>query len=214
MYFVKAPELLKKLYGSGLLWRIESKDSVYLTFDDGPHQDATRFVLEQLSLHNAQGTFFCIGKNVAAEPDLFTQILSSGHRVGNHSFNHLNGWKHSCAQYLENVRLAQELISSNLFRPPYGRICKKQASEIKKLGFSIVMWDVLSGDFDNNISNEQCWQNIAKNLQPGSIVVFHDSAKALEKLRYVLPKTLSLCQEKGWAMKALPVQTEGQHITC
>lgn len=203
MYFVKAPRILKKLYPQNLVWKRDSKDKVYLTFDDGPHPTATTFVLEALQKYNAKATFFCIGQNVMALPKVYEQIIKDGHKIGNHTHSHPNGWKMSTKKYLQNIKNAQHYIESNLFRPPYGRIRRRQAQEIKKLGFQIILWDVLSGDFDTHISPQKCWENIEQNIEPGSIVVFHDSSKAWERMEYALPRTLALCQEKGWEMATL-----------
>ena len=203
MYFVKAPRILKKLYPQNLIWKRDSKDKVYLTFDDGPHDTATTFVLEELQKYNAKATFFCIGQNVMALPNVYEQIIKDGHKIGNHTHSHPNGWKMCTKKYLQNIKNAQHFIESNLFRPPYGRIRRRQAQEIKKLGFQIILWDVLSGDFDTHISPQKCWENIEQNIEPGSIVVFHDSSKAWERMEYALPRTLALCQEKGWEMASL-----------
>lgn len=203
MYFVKAPSILKKLYPEELIWNQDSKDTVYLTFDDGPHPVATPFVLNELAKYKAKATFFCIGKNVTTHADIYNRIVESGHSVGNHTENHLNGWKTNTKKYLQNIEMASHHIQSGLFRPPYGRIRRKQADRIKKLGFNIVMWDVLCGDFDTKISPEKCWENISSNIEPGSIIVFHDSNKAWDRMKFALPKTLSYCNQKGWKMEAL-----------
>lgn len=203
MYFVKAPRILKKLYPQNLIWKREATNKVYLTFDDGPHPTATTFVLDELEKYNAKATFFCIGQNVVALPDVYTQIINNGHKIGNHTHSHPNGWKMSTKKYLQNVKSAQHFIDSNLFRPPYGRIRKRQAQEIRKMGFHIILWDVLCGDFDTNISPQKCWENIEQNIEPGSIVVFHDSNKAWERMQYALPRTLAFCKEKGWEMAPL-----------
>jgi len=208
LYFVHPPELLKCLYPGNLIWDIPQRENeppaVYITFDDGPHITATPYVLEQLKAYNARATFFCIGKNIRQHPDLYRQILAEGHGTGNHTQTHMNGWKTKTEHYLENIQEAAQLISSKAFRPPYGRIRLKQARALTEAGYRIYMWDVLSADFDTSISPEQCWAHIAEHLKPGSILVFHDSAKAWERMQYALPKTLALCKEKGWAMRALP----------
>jgi peptidoglycan/xylan/chitin deacetylase (PgdA/CDA1 family) len=203
MYFVKAPRILKKLYPQNLTWKRASKDKVYLTFDDGPHASATPFVLAELQKHNAKATFFCIGQNVLALPNIYQQILHEGHKIGNHTHSHPNGWKMSSQKYIDNIKEAQAHIDSQLFRPPYGRIRSRQAKAIRKMGFEIILWDVLSGDFDTQISPQKCWENIERNIEPGSIVVFHDSSKAWERMQYALPRTLALCQKKGWEMASL-----------
>lgn len=203
MYVVKAPALLKKIYPDELLWSKESEDTVYLTFDDGPHPIATPFVLSELAQFGAKATFFCIGKNVATYADIYQQVLAEGHKVGNHSQDHLNGWKTKTEMYLENIEQASQLIQSDLFRPPYGRIRKKQADRLKALGYTIVMWDVLCGDFDISLSPEKCWTNIEQNIEPGSVIVFHDSSKAWERMQFALPLTLAYCKQRGWKMGSL-----------
>jgi peptidoglycan-N-acetylglucosamine deacetylase len=202
-YFTKTPALLKSIYRS-CIWSLSpTAPVVYFTFDDGPHPQATPFVLDQLQQYGAKATFFCIGKNVVEQPDIYQRILTEGHAVGNHTHNHLNGWKTGNKTYLENIRTAGGYIKSNLFRPPYGRISPFQIRQLKP-DFHIVMWDVLSADFDTEISGEQCLQNVVFKLQKGSIIVFHDSAKAWERLEYALPRALAFCKKQGWRMEALP----------
>ncbi len=189
------------------LWAFSNnEDHIYLTFDDGPIPEITPWVLDILKEHNAKATFFCIGENVKKHPYIFNRIIAEGHSVGNHTFNHLNGWQTETSAYIENVESAQRQMNSNsefgirnpklLFRPPYGKITSKQAKILQKKGFKIVMWVVLSYDYDRGISEEKCLQNVLKNTKPGSVVVFHDSLKAEKNLRYVLPKVLDLIGEK------------------
>jgi peptidoglycan-N-acetylglucosamine deacetylase len=165
-YFVKTPWLLKKLYAS-CIWNIPTNEKkIYLTFDDGPHPVATPFVLGELKKYGAKATFFCIGKNVVEYPDVYKQILWNGHRVGNHTHNHLNGWKVSDKEYFENIQKAKKYIDSALFRPPYGRITKFQLKNLtESAGYKIVMWDVLSADFDQQISPEKSAGNVTKNAR-------------------------------------------------
>lgn len=179
---------------------------VYLTFDDGPHPTATPFILEQLEQYEAKATFFCIGKNVVAQPDIYKQLLEKGHTVGNHTHNHKNGWKTSYKEYIENIETASTYIDSRLYRPPYGKITRRQIKYLleKEQPYRIYMWDILSYDFDISLSPEACYKNVIKNIEPGSIVVFHDSDKAWERMHYTLPKVLAYCQNKGWQMAALP----------
>ena len=196
-YFVKTPLLLKKFYPS-CIWDIPTKQKIiYLSFDDGPHPVATPFVLDELKKYNAKATFFCIGKNVVENPGIYKRILEEGHRVGNHTHNHLNGWKVSDNAYLGNIQQAAKYIDSNLFRPPYGRIKKFQVSCLKT-NFKIIMWDVLSADFDEKISAETCALNVMRNAKEGSIVVFHDSEKAFSRMKIALPQTLSFFSDKGY----------------
>lgn len=197
MYLVKTPQFIQKLFPN-FTWRIPSAEKqIYLTFDDGPIPDVTPWVIEQLKAYNAKATFFCVGDNVSKNPEVFKQILDEGHKVGNHTYNHLNGWTTDNVKYFLNVRRCAHQIKSNLFRPPYGRLMPKQAEFLQR-HYRIVMWDVLSGDFDPDISAEQCLSNILKNAKPGSIVVLHDSLKAKDKLHFVLPKVLEYFSEKGF----------------
>jgi peptidoglycan/xylan/chitin deacetylase (PgdA/CDA1 family) len=193
MYLVKTPFWLRALYPA-CTWKMPSTDKViYLSFDDGPHPEATPFVLDQLKKYHAKASFFCIGKNVLSFANIYEQILQEGHVVGNHTYDHLNGWKTDTASYLENIKSASNLIVSNLFRPPYGRISRNQLKNIaadKWMPQQIIMWDVLSGDFDFKLTGEQCARNVIKHAKSGSIVVFHDSAKAWDRLQVALPLVL------------------------
>lgn len=203
MYLVKTPWWLRKLFSPALTWSIpSSSNEIYLTFDDGPHPTATPFVLDCLKQFNARATFFCIGKNVKQHPDIYRRIIDEGHAVGNHTYNHLNGWKTSGEAYIKDVTAAQKLITSDLFRPPYGRISRAQVQQLKPT-FNFIMWDVLSADFDINLPGEKCYQNVVANTKPGSIIVFHDSEKAFPRLEYALPRALRFFEEKKLVMKAI-----------
>ncbi len=205
MYFAKNPLLLKKLYPS-LIWDVPVNDrSVYLTFDDGPIPEVTPFVLEQLKAYNARATFFCIGDNVRKHPDVYEMILRQGHSIGNHTFNHLNGWKTSTEEYISNIDECSKYTGDQLFRPPYGRISPSQIKAFKENypDSKIIMWDVLSGDFDTKIDAEKCYQNMVRNVEPGSIVVMHDSLKAMPRLEEALPRILKDLSEEGYFFKSL-----------
>ena len=204
-YFIKTPWFLRKLYPD-CHWRMPSDEKkIYLTFDDGPHAAATPFVLDQLKQYKAAATFFCIGKNVLAETALYHRVLNEGHRVGNHTHRHLNGWKTPDRTYLIDVAEAEKYIDSNLFRPPYGKSTMFQMWNLQSAwNFQIVMWDVLSADFDARISGEKCATHVTKNARAGSIVVFHDSAKAFSNLQIALPKVLKFFSEKGFVFSKLP----------
>jgi peptidoglycan/xylan/chitin deacetylase (PgdA/CDA1 family) len=202
MYLSKTPRLVKNLL-SNFTWQILTSEKViFLTFDDGPIPEATPWVLEVLRGYNAKATFFCVGDNVRKYPEVFQQILSEGHAVGNHTFNHLKGWKTNTSDYLENVERCAEMVESPLFRPPYGALKPSQARLLKS-NYRIVMWDVLSGDFDPKISPEQCLQNVLDNIQPGSIVLFHDSLKAETRMRFALPRVLEKMHAEGWRFEKL-----------
>ncbi|NQY06467.1 MAG: polysaccharide deacetylase family protein [Flavobacteriaceae bacterium] len=207
MYLTKTPKTLKKLYPR-LIWDIASEDkSIYLTFDDGPTPQITPWTLECLSEHKAKATFFCIGKNMERHPEIVQQIIDKGHSIGNHTWSHENGWKTTLDDYQSSILKTEELlhnlnVNNKLFRPPYGRIKKKQIKSLHE-EFQIIMWDVLSADFDTNISKEKCLQNCIENADKGSIIVFHDSVKAFERLSYTLPKVLTHFSQKVYTFKSL-----------
>lgn len=191
---------------SDCLWQIDTEEKIlYLTFDDGPNPDVTPFVLSVLEEYDAKATFFCIGKNVEEHTATYSQILEAGHKTGNHTYDHLNGWKTEDKTYLKSIVRAGELINSDLFRPPYGRITKLQLSALKGERFKMrtVMWSLLSADFDTNIKPENCYVNVVNHAKPGSIVVFHDSLKAFPNLKETLPKTLEYFSKKGYAFREI-----------
>ncbi|MEO7292337.1 MAG: polysaccharide deacetylase family protein, partial [Ginsengibacter sp.] len=184
---------------------------LFLTFDDGPDPVATPFVLEELKKYNAKATFFCIGKNVEEHFDLYKKIIDEGHAVGNHTFDHLNGWKTQDEKYLDNIFKAKKMIDSNLFRPPYGRISRFQLKQLKGKKYDLIpiMWSIVTGDFDEEISGEECYLTVIKNAKEGSIVVFHDSQKAFGRLRYALPLVLKKFAEKGFEFKRISYKSNG-----
>ena len=207
-YFVKTPQWVMK-WLSKCVWEIPSQEKViYLTFDDGPHPEATYFVLNTLKDYNAKATFFCIGKNVLDQPDLYERIITEGHAVGNHTFNHLNGWKTADSVYMENIAKAKNYIDSSLFRPPYGKITPFQLRLLAKEKFKLtpIMWTVLSGDFDAKLSKESCLENVLTAANNGSIIVFHDSQKALVNLQFVLPKVLNYFKQKGFRFEKIVIE--------
>lgn len=211
-YFIQTPILLKFIFRNWD-WRLSHKEKVlYLTFDDGPTPEITEWTLNELKKYEAKATFFCIGKNIGEHPEIFRKIIEENHSVGNHTNNHLNGWKTKTATYLQNIEDADKYFEEygtnkandqKLFRPPYGRLSFSQSKKIRKMGYKIIMWDVLSADFDQKISNEKCLENVIRNIQNGSIIVFHDSIKASEKLKYVLPKVLEYYSYKGFDFKSI-----------
>ena len=205
-YLVKTPKFVHRLFPKRVWAFPNSKNSIYITFDDGPIPEVTLWVIQVLKQYKAKATFFCIGDNVNKHPEVFQQVIKEGHSIGNHTFNHLNGWKTKTEDYINNCKKCEHTLNlvqddkstirnqeseiNNLFRPPFGKLTVRQSKNLQKKGYHIIMWDVLSADFDTKISKEKCLENVLKNIQPGSIVVFHDSLKSNEKLRYVLPKVL------------------------
>ncbi|WAC41154.1 polysaccharide deacetylase family protein [Pedobacter sp. SL55] len=221
MYTVRPPFFLKWFYPN-LIWNRERKDTkekiVYLTFDDGPIPNVTDFVLNTLNSFGVKATFFCIGDNIQKHPQVFERIKNEGHAIGNHTYNHLKGWKTDDNTYVNNFWKCQELTGTNLFRPPYGRIKKSQIRQLvtsyelrvassqpttSNSKLKIVMWDVLSGDFDLKLSPEKCYQNVIKNTRNGSIIVFHDSLKAWDRLAYALPRAIEFLLKEGYGFKTL-----------
>lgn len=202
VFIAKTPKLVQA-FMPAYTWRIPTDERVlYLTFDDGPIPEVTPWVLETLRQFGAKATFFCVGDNVAKHPEVFQQILAEGHSVGNHTFNHLNGWQTDPVAYLHNVRRCARLVKSKLFRPPYGKLTPKQRAFLER-HFQIVMWDVLSGDYSLKISPEKCFQHVVKNARPGSIILLHDSLKAERNLRFALPKVLEHFAREGYRFEKL-----------
>nr|WP_294936917.1 polysaccharide deacetylase family protein [uncultured Flavobacterium sp.] len=206
LYWIKTNKIIKRLF-SNQVWDLPNTDGkVYLTFDDGPTPEITEWILSVLKKHDIKATFFCLGNNIQKHPDLFKKLVSEGHTIGNHTFNHVQGWKTATKKYLENVKLCEEEIRKQttdgrwqkLFRPPYGKIRMSQSAKLRKQGYEIIMWDVLSADFDTNVSPEKCLENVTKNTTQGSIIVFHDSVKAFPNLKYALPKAIEILKEKGF----------------
>jgi peptidoglycan/xylan/chitin deacetylase (PgdA/CDA1 family) len=211
-YWIKTNRLIKRIF-SNYVWDIPTVEKkVYLTFDDGPTPEITAWVINQLNEFDAKATFFCIGDNIQKYPEIFDSILRNGHIIGNHTFNHYNGWKTKTPSYIENVKLCKEAIiqnskfkiqNSNLFRPPYGKIKNAQAKTLLASGYKIIMWDILSADFDATITPEKCLENVLKNVAPGSIIVFHDSAKAFKNLEYTLPRTLQFLKDNQYQCEGI-----------
>lgn len=206
LYITTTPWWLRMMFPAGLTWNIPTAEKIlYLTFDDGPTPKATSFVLDELKKYNAKATFFCIGENVQRYPQVYQRLFTDGHRVGNHTHNHLNGFNTKDELWLNNVKEAAKWIDSDLFRPPYGKIRNFQAKVLKEANppFRIIMWSVISADFDDKISPQKSFSNVKKNVKPGSIVVFHDSEKAFPNLRFALPETLKLFSSEGYRFEAI-----------
>ncbi len=197
MYLVKTPVLISKLTSRSLIWKISTTEKkIFLSFDDGPIPHLTMEILSYLSEYGAKATFFCVGENAKKYPQLIKRILDDGHQIGNHSFQHISGWKTSTSNYISNVNEASKHIPSPLFRPPYGRITYNQIKQLKA-NYKIIMWSILSGDFDTTLSAEQCLKNVLQ-CKVGDIVVFHDNMKAQEKIHFVLPRFLNHYTKLGY----------------
>ncbi len=202
MYPVKTPRFIRSLFPN-FTWNVPTKDKVlYLTFDDGPIPEVTPWVLEQLKKYDAKATFFCVGENAQKNPEILEMVRAQGHSIGSHTMNHLNAWKSDNLPFFHNVRRAATLLRTELFRPPYGRLLPSQIQFLQR-HYTIVMWDILTGDFDPKISGEQCYRNVMKNVSNGSIIVFHDSLKARPNLEYALPRALEALSEQGYTFKTL-----------
>jgi len=199
---VTSPLILRTLM-PGLTWQVNTTEKViFITFDDGPSPTITPQVLDILDQFQAKATFFCVGENVQKYPEVYEDILRRGHHTGNHTHNHLKGWTTNNKTYYANVEKAAELIRSNLFRPPYGKITPCQAYHLKR-EYQLVMWSVISYDFDARISPETCLKNVVDNSRPGTIAVFHDSAKAAKNLIPTLPVYLETMSAIGYTFQAL-----------
>ena len=198
MYLATVPYFIKLFFPSSLLWKINtSKKEIFLTFDDGPVPEVTPWVLDTLDEYQAKATFFMVGENVARYPDLISEIQNRGHAIGNHSYNHIKGWKTSDTEYYANIEEAAKHIPATLFRPPHGQIRPHQARYLLNK-YKIVMWSILTGDYDPSKTPEECFNNVRKNLKPGAIVVFHDSLKAEKNMKPALEESLNYLVENGW----------------
>jgi len=202
-YINSSPLWLRTLYPRGLIWDIETgRPEIFLTFDDGPVPGATPWVLDTLGKYNIQATFFCVGENVENHPEIYAEVLAQGHSVGNHTFHHVKAWKTDYYTYLSEVGQCGNLVKSPLFRPPHGQITRKLALELRK-EYHIIMWSVLTGDYDRSLSGKQCLANAVKHTKPGAIIVFHDSQKANERLVYALPQYIDYCLQQGFSFRKM-----------
>ena len=199
----KTPKIIKLLFPT-YVWNIKTSDkNLYLTFDDGPTPEITDWVLNKLSEYNAKATFFCLGKNVQNYPEIYNRILTGGHAVGNHTFTHMEGWRTTPEEYINDVKETSIYIKSKLFRPPYGRITITKSKALQKLGYKIIMWDVVAIDWSTNTSKKKTAENVIKNSKPGSIIVFHDSVKAEKNMKYALSQTLDFFSNEGYMFKEI-----------
>ncbi len=193
---INPPKIIRRLFPT-FIWNFpDVKDAVFLTFDDGPRPEVTPWVLDQLDKYGAKATFFCLGKNVEMFPELFKEILRRGHSVGNHSYSHIKGWGMDTADYVRDIDVADEMIHSNLYRPPYARIGPNQARVLSER-FHAIMWSVISRDYSKSLSGKRVARNVIKEMEPGDIIVFHDSIKCAQNLWVALPAVLENIKERG-----------------
>lgn len=203
---IEQPPHLYRLLFPEARWRIRipHQKTVYLTFDDGPIPEVTPWVLDLLDHYNIKATFFCVGDNVRKYPDLYRLLLEKGHLTGNHTFNHVQGWKNRTSFLLKNAAKARELIDSTLFRPPHGHMRVPQNLALQQAGYNVIMWDVVTRDYSRYMTPEQVLENVKRYTRDGSIIVFHDSLKAEKNMKYALPRAIEWLQEQGYALELIP----------
>ena len=202
MRFITIPRILRSFFPS-LVWEMpRDEKKIFLTFDDGPHPIITPKIIDLLRRYDAKATFFCVGRNVEANKDIFNMILKEGHSVGNHTYNHDRGWRTATKDYIESVERANEHINSNLFRPPHGRIKYSQIRALQQK-YKIITWTVISYDWDKSITSDDCFNNIIRNADSGSIIVFHDSEKAINNMLPTLERVLKYYKSKGFTFEKI-----------
>lgn len=201
MFIEQPPQIIRYLYPSAI-WRMDKdKRAVYLTFDDGPIPRVTPWVLDVLDKYGIKATFFMVGDNIRKHPDEFRMVVERGHRIGNHTFNHIRGLSYDINSYLENTdKACRMMMNTNLFRPPHGYMSPKQYAELKKR-YKIIMWDLVTRDYNRKFTGEQILQKVKKYVRNGSIITFHDSLKSEENIRYALPKAIEWLMEQGYEFK-------------
>ncbi|MBN2892362.1 MAG: polysaccharide deacetylase family protein [Bacteroidales bacterium] len=203
MKFIYPPYFIKKIF-KNFIWEIKTNErNIFLTFDDCSSKNLTYWVLDTLRQYNIKATFFCTGKNIEGT-NIINDIIKAGHRIGNHSYSHLNGFKSKIEEYVSDVQKAHKLINSDLYRPPYGKIKLRQAKLLRER-YKIVLWSVISYDFDKNTTPTKCFENIKKNTKSGSIIVFHTNEKAKKNVQYALPATIEHFLNKGYSFESIPL---------
>lgn len=199
---IEQPAIFLRWLFPHALWRMDRhQKSVYLTFDDGPIPEATPFILDTLDRFHAKATFFMVGENAVKYPHLLEEVRRRGHQIGNHTYNHLSGMRHFTWTYLANIKKADEVLHTNLFRPPHGWIRTVQYRVLRHIGIKVVMWDVVTRDYSRLLTAEDVLRNVKHYTRPGSIITFHDSLKSIEKLKHALPEALSWLQEQGYEFR-------------
>lgn len=201
MFIEQPPQIIRYLYPSAI-WRMDKDErAVYLTFDDGPIPRVTPWVLDVLDKYGIKATFFMVGDNIRKHPDEFRMVVERGHKIGNHTFNHIRGLSYDINSYLENTEKAcRMMMETNLFRPPHGYMSPKQYAELKKR-YKIIMWDLVTRDYNRKFNGKQILQKVKKYARNGSIITFHDSIKSEENLKYALPKAIEWLKEQGYEFK-------------
>lgn len=204
MYFVKTPTIITKLFSKSLTWNIpNNKKKIFLTFDDGPIPELTLDILKYLDDYQAKATFFCVGENIKKYPELTNKILNSGHKIGHHTYHHIKGRGTTVVEYIENVNKSSKLLKTNLFRPAYGSITLRQINRLKT-DYKIIMWSILTGDFDTKLSSDQCFRNALK-TKSGDIIVFHDNLKSMQKIHDILPRFLDHYTKLGYKFSVIEI---------
>ncbi|MBQ9524655.1 MAG: polysaccharide deacetylase family protein [Bacteroidaceae bacterium] len=199
---IEQPAIFLRWLFPHALWRMDRhQKSVYLTFDDGPIPEATPFILDTLDKYNAKATFFMVGENAVKYPHLLEEVRNRGHQVGNHTYNHLSGMRHFTWTYLANIKKADEVLHTRLFRPPHGWIRTVQYRVLRHVGIKVVMWDVVTRDYSRLLTADDVLRNVKRYTRPGSIITFHDSLKSIDKLKHALPEALSWLQEQGYEFR-------------
>ncbi|MBT3302619.1 MAG: polysaccharide deacetylase family protein [Bacteroidetes bacterium] len=202
--FFKLPTFLYYIFNRFTFRENVSEKKVFLTFDDGPTKEVTPWILEVLERYQAKATFFCVGENVVKQNVLYQQIIDAGHRTGNHTYNHLNIKDVTRSSYINNVTKCSHVVNSRLFRPPYGKIRPTIAKRLKRMGYKLVMWTILSYDFDTDLSPGFILRKIIRQTRPGSIIVFHDNVKAFQNLQILLPRYIAYMKNQGYSFDVIP----------
>lgn len=199
--FIEQPAIFLRWLHPRAIWRMDKEQkAVYLTFDDGPIPEATPFILETLKKYNIKATFFMVGDNVRKYPEIFEMVKAEGHRIGNHTYNHLSGMRHTTITYIDNVQKANELLQTDLFRPPHGWMRYPQFG-LLSLKYKVIMWDLVTRDYSNRLNADDVVNNVKRYTRNGSIITFHDSLKSIDKLRTALPESIEWLISQGYEFK-------------
>lgn len=200
MFIERPPQFIRWLYPRAC-WRMSaSKQAVYLTFDDGPIPEITPWVLDVLDKYHIKATFFMVGDNVRKYPDEFKMVVKRGHRIGNHTYNHLQGIKVNAKRYMANIEKSERYLTTDLFRPPHGLMRLSQYRALQE-HYRVIMWDLVTRDYDSKLTGEQVLDKVKRYVRPGSIITFHDSVRSINNLRYALPRAIEWLLSEGYEFK-------------